>query len=284
MYKVLILGWKINEWKQSHSVFQALSYNVYLAFKKNVNVEVEYYDKNHEDLPLADFVILITYISDEIDVEKIRDKTKAKKICSLRENGSDFDFAFVFNSSFQSKNSFTLPPSCNKSLLNFTPKEEKSILIDHYWEPYLNTCDDMTFQIEEWLESENRPIYRLIRFEGEEKKIKSFEQPIFYSDYLTYLDRTSHIETFILTHKESYSYGVIDMAARGTRILVPLNYIPECLVNDLKIPLFQDKETFFKELHKPITDDEIQQRINACVDFSESVKIIDEYFRSWINE
>lgn len=207
-YKVLIIGLKITDLKQSRSIFQLLSYHIFLGFNEIEDVEVFYYDKTlKEELPIVDFVIVIDYSSSKIDLNFLKEKTQAIKVCSLRENFSSYDFDFTFNTTLDNGKSYTFPPPCNKTILKPTVKQKSSILIDHYWENYLGTEKDWTNRIEDWLEEVNNEyvIYRLIRFRNEEKNIKSFESPIFYSDYLSYLNQTSQIETFIITHYESYS-------------------------------------------------------------------------------
>lgn len=285
-YKVLIIGLKINDIKQSKSIFQLLSYYVFLGFKKLENVEVFYCDRLCQELPIVDFVLAMTYLGDEINVDYLREKTKAIKICSLHENLSSYDFNFVFNSHYNGKKSHSFPPPCNKKLLKPTPKKKKTILIDHYWEDFLETDKDWTFKIENWLENieEEYEIYRLIRFKNEEKNIKSFEIPIFYSDYVTYLENTSHIETFIITHFESYSYGIIDMAARGTRIITPPNLIPICIIETFSISIFKNRNDFLRVLNNKINVEKLNKQIDCCIDYFDIAKEINGFFNKWIEE
>lgn len=285
-YKVLILGWKVNCWEESKLSVNALSYNLYLAFKEKLGSErVTYYDKDNKNLPVADFIVIIVYASDNIlekeNIEILRKKTNCKKIITLREIPFNIaDLCFVFNPLFNNNN-ILLPPPCNKSLLQPTNKESKTILIDHYWKDYLNTDKDWTFRIEEWIEelSDTYKIYRLIRFPDEEKSIKTFEQPLYYDSYLSYLNKTAKIENFIVTHQEGFPYGVIDFAARGTRVLVPDNkFIPQTLIDNFNIPLFKNKKDFISLLNQNI-DESWNKKINSCIDFKDIVNIMDVNFQ-----
>jgi hypothetical protein len=136
---------------------------------------------------------------------------------------------------------------------------------------------DWTYRIEEWLEEikNEYKIYRMIRFNKEEIKIKSFEIPIFYSHYLDYLDKTSKMENFIITHNECYPYGVIDMAARETRILTPPVFLQPCLIRDLEIPEFSNKEEFLNIIRSPIVH---SNNIDKCTDYINiAQKIIEDF-------
>ena len=283
-YKVLILGSKINDLKQSRSIFQLLSYYIFLGFNKIKNVKAYYYDKESEELPLVDFIIVISYSSINIDLNHLKEKTKAIKICSLRENYSSYDFDFTFNLDRNNDRSYGFPPPCSKEILKPSKKESKTILIDHYWENYLKTDRDWTETIENWIEERysEYKIYRLIRFNNEKNNIKSFEIPIFYSDYLSYLESTSHIETFIITHYESYSYGVIDMVARGTRVFSPPGFIPKYLLETFNIPVFKNKDNFFRLLDEPIDKKNLNSKIDSCIDYFDISKEIDVFFRQWM--
>ena len=283
-YKVLILGWKIDNWLQSKASVNALSYNLYLAFQKLDNVEVYYCNKSEKELPEADFVIIIIYKGDNIDYYYIREKTGCKKIVSFRETRfAELDFSFIFNSHFNNIDTEYIPFPYNAELLKPTVKEKNTILIDHYWEDYLGTKNDLTFRIEEWLTEikDDYKIYRMIRFTGEEETIKSFEIPIFYSDYLNYLKVTERIENYIITHKECYPHSVTDMVARGTRILTPTDFIPGCMQNALQVPIFNNKDEFLSII-KSSVGEEWSEKYKHCTDYNDVVKIIDNKFKSWL--
>lgn len=290
-YKVLVLGWKINDWKESNYSVTALGYNIFLSFKKIKNIDVYYCDKSEKDLPVVDFVVLIVYRADanDMDFEYIREKTSCKKIVSIRETPFHevVDHSFVMNELFvknNEKNTTYIPFPYNDKLLKCKKKQKKTILIDHYWESFLNTEKDWTFRIQEWLEdikNDGYKIYRMIRFKGEEKTLKDFEEPIFYSNYLEYLENTSKIENYVITHTECYPHGVVDMVSRGTRVLTPPDFIPECMVKRLDISVFRNKEEFLNIVTRPLEKKWNNVR-NNCTGFDKVVKILEKHFDGWM--
>jgi len=281
MYKLLIMGDE-----GANDSVQMITRNIRKAFE-NLNVKVFNSPfTNFQDLPKVDFVLIVSYFSDEVDIKSqiIKHKTQCLKVCSLMECIFPFlDHSFLFNGDESSENYTVIPLPADKKVLFPTEKDKKTILIDHYWEKYLNTFDDWTYQIEiavEELLDEGYKFYRMIRFKGEENNIKLFENPIFYSDYETYLKNTEFIETYIITHKESYAYGVIDMACRGTRICTPPNFLPKCMIDRLNIPVFSNKQELLSILRNPI-EDYWESSILKCTDYNDIAMIIHNKFRKW---
>lgn len=79
-------------------------------------------------------------------------------------------------------------------------------------------------------------------------------------------------------------YGIIDMAARGTRIFSPFGFIQECLVKTFEILNFSNKQDFFRLLREPINNEVLNKKIDCCIDYSDISKKIHTFFNSWIKE
>jgi len=282
IYKILILGWKINKWEESINSVTYLSYSTFLSFKKLNNIEVSYYDISCENLPKSDFVLIIAYCSDNINLQKIKEQTGAIKICSLREiplYKDCFNFVYNLDSEYRDYQVYFFPrPPYNNELLKPTIKEPKTILLDHYWQQFLGTSNDLTYQIEEWLDEIKKEykIYRIVRTSEEKETIKSFEIPIYYSNILEYLNNTEKIEYYIITHKEGFPYGLIDMACRGTKILSPIDFLPQSMIDSFDIAIFSNKEEFFKKLNNSK-----ESKPNVCLSFDEIINIMDKHFKRW---
>jgi hypothetical protein len=234
-----------------------------------------------KDLPEVDFVLLIIYEGDtnQENIKIMREKTKCKYVISIRETPDKLsDISFVFIDSFESERNFLIHLPANKKLLLPTQKIPKTILIDHYWEYYLNTDKDWTYNIEKWVENlidDNYIFYRMIRWKDEEKSIKSFEIPINRCSYLEYLDKTNFIETYIITHQESYAYGVIDMACRGSRVCSPPNFLKKCITDRLNIPIFKNESELNTILKRPI-ENYWEYSNSKCTDYDNIAIMINE--------
>jgi hypothetical protein len=242
------------------------------------------------EFPKADFVLLICYAGITTEqISTIREKAGAKKIISLCEInfvGVGVDYSFIFNSDckYDGRTSYICLP-CQKDLLRLTPKEPKTVLVDHCWESFVGTGKDITYEIEVWLDDikHEYKIYRMIRPQDKfNHRIMDFEIPLITSDYLTYLNSTSTIENFIVTHHEGYSYGVIDMAARGTRVLIPKDFLARCVTESLKIPEFRNKQEMLDIITTPV-EPTWSHKINICTDYDAIADEIDSKIQEWID-
>lgn len=289
MYKILILSLE-NCSKDINEVFKSvhlITLSLYQAFK-DINADVQMCSYLQEDLPEVDFVIGIVYVDDFFDIKKIKNKTKCLKIVSLREViYNSFDYYFVFNiEHWNPKNSTYIKLPCPKSLLKNVEKIPKSIAIDHCWPPYNNDERDLTNKISDWLSSKKDvfKIFRMIREDMIDFKLKKdYEIPISFSMYPQYIEKTDKIENFIITHKEGYTYGVIDMVARGIRVITPNDFIPKCVIDDLCLPTFSSKEELLAILENS-PDKDWNKRINLCTDYKEIAYLMNLYFKKWIKE
>lgn len=292
-YNMLILGYDPEDLSRSYSSISMLTFCTKAALRKLEHIKIRslpIVPFKPDQLPEVDFVLLICYtgITPE-QINLIREKTKAKKIMSLCEInfiGIGVDYSFIFNPDckYDGYTSYICLP-CPKNLLTLTPKEPKTILIDHCWESFVGTGKDITYEIEVWLDDIKREykIYRMIRPQDKfNHRIMDFEIPLTTSDYLTYLDHTSAIENFIVTHHEGYPYGVIDMAARGTRVLMPKGFIARCMVESLGIPTFTSKYEMLDIITAPI-EPTWSNKVDACTDYDTIANEIDSKIQEWID-
>jgi hypothetical protein len=280
---MLLLGIVPEEMKVANSMFsqQFLTAKIYEELQKLHNISIEYHDCRFvpEEIPQCDVILFIGYFDNwyKLDLQKIKQKTNAKKIVSFLELPiKESDWSFCFRGSNRINETVFNPP-CAKDFYKKIDKEPNSILIDHYWEDYLGTEKDWTYRIEDWLDEVKGQykIYRLIRFKDEIKHIRDFETPILYSKFFEYLEKTDKIQNFILTHQECYPFGVIDMAVRKTRVLTPPQFVLDELECRLGLIPFNDKTQLLKALQRPVegywnTVDEL------CDDFSFIAKKMDE--------
>jgi hypothetical protein len=289
MHKVLILS-SIDCNADFNKIFRSvhlITYCLYEAFKA-LGIETYLLPYSDNNLPEVDFVIGVVYVNDDFNIQNIKKKTKCLKVVSLREIiYNKFDYYFVFNiEHWKQENTTYIKLPCPKNLLQNLLKEPRSIAIDHCWPPYNNDERDWTNQISDWLQEkkENFQIYRMIRDEKYDLLIKKdYEKPIDFAIYPQYLEKTNHLENFIITHKEGYTYGIIDMVARGIRVITPKQFVPKCVIDDLCLPTFSNKEELFQILEKRPNDD-WNKRINLCTDYKEIAYLMNLYFKKWIRE
>jgi glycosyltransferase involved in cell wall biosynthesis len=175
-----------------------------------------------------------------------------------------------------------IPFPAIRSLLDESTRGVKkwpgSILIDHPWK--VGAC--WNERLWEWLEplKKSRIVGQLRRPEHEKEMLPSWIQSIPLSNYPDYLKSTAPYENFILTHLGSYEHSVIDMAARGIRVLVPVNkngatFAPREVVSGLKLSTFSSKEELMALLAQPVKNN--GWRADLCTDMPEVVARIDAY-------
>jgi hypothetical protein len=82
-------------------------------------------------------------------------------------------------------------------------------------------------------------------------------------------------------HYESYGYGILDMIARGIRVVVPDTFI-HTQYADLYMPKFSDKQSLLNILRTPPDEEGLKSNIRKLTDYSEVVRIIDEQIRRMI--
>lgn len=186
----------------------------------------------------------------------------------------------------------TIHAPCVKSLYRNVPKENR-IVIDHGWPciiPQLQS--DWTLQISEWLTDlkDEYAITRIVKYGkakglyhnhgmDEPATVKPHESMLFQTSVGKYLAATDTAETFVVTHTESYGHSVIDMAARGIRVVAPKGFLPERgLVDHFDIPTFETKDELLALVRSPV-EARWNHMIDRCTDYADVARIIDDHFK-----
>jgi len=153
-----------------------------------------------------------------------------------------------------------IPFPCLRDVLaaHADEKQPGSILLDHVWLSAENTEQDWCPRLYQWLEAFDgkRFIAQLCRNNhAAAQHFPPWIAPVPESCYPEYLRSTSTIETFILTHPGSYEHSVLDMTARGTRVLIPTlggkPFVHPSIVDGLGLSTFSTREELFALLAKP---------------------------------
>lgn len=76
--------------------------------------------------------------------------------------------------------------------------------------------------------------------QGGEKS--SVTRQLYHSPYFQWLAATDRLETFVMTHHESYGYAILDMFARGTRVVCPTPFLPPHFKDGFYIDTFDTKD------------------------------------------
>jgi hypothetical protein len=157
-----------------------------------------------------------------------------------------------------------------------------SILLDHAWLLDKNTDRDWCGRLYEWLEPLNdsgRHIAQMQRGGHEvAERFTPWVKILPETGYPQYLAQSATYETFILTHPGSYEHSIIDMAARGIRVLVPMmEGKPFCnptIVEGLGLRTFSNREELLGLLFSPATPPPPRE---CFTDMPEIVAKIDAY-------
>lgn len=270
---------------------QMLAWGLWEEFSKLPHVTMTY---QNSDLPLGpqpsvDFTLLHCYFNAPIfkQLSTVRALT-TKHIINFMELGLDADtvnhnFTYLpWQSHWAPTEQIKFPYI--KSLLDNSQKSEKlpgSVLLDHSWPVELlrSPSELWCSKLHGWLEplKDSRVIGQLRRNNIGNDAPPDWVRSIPESSYPEYLAQTAPYENFVLTHPGSYEHSVLDMLARGTRVLVPTQgkpFVPQTLVNQLKLPTFQTREELIMLLNSPLEDN---WRADLLTDMPEVVRRIDAY-------
>ena len=226
---------------------QMIAYCLWEQFSNLPHVTLQYHEsEDAAAIPAGDFALIHDYFASAIyqRLPEIRAKT-GQKIMGIMESCFEsplIDRAFTFLPIPWGKcEQIQLP--CPQALLDANYSSQKmagSVLLDHSWIEG-GTPTDLCAKLYSWL-SWSRIIAQLRRSGHESLEPPSWVQSIPESNYPAYLEATKQYETFILTHPGSYEHSIIDMAARGIRVLVPtVNGRPFChpsIIEDLNLATF----------------------------------------------
>jgi hypothetical protein len=245
------------------SSMQMNGYGLWQEFSLLPNVTLQYFPtESTEEIPQTDFALVHDCFDSPIynRLTEIRAKTR-RKIMGFMEivfPSPLIDMAFSFlPTPWPDRNILKLPwPEveqirlpCIRSILDATALTAKfagSILLDHGWIENGKKTDCLS-SLYEWLEPmQSRTVGQLRRQRSETVPPPAWVHSIQEGSYPAYLAQTATYETFIVTHFGSYEHSIIDMAARGIRVLVSVvNGKPSCnpsMIEDLRLSTFSNRE------------------------------------------
>lgn len=245
-------------------------------------------DFDYSKLAEADCVVFcglpITF--DQLDLTKLKEFTKYKRLVTFLERGltnPGIDWAFEFKGDVAANTTF-IPGPINKKLYKVVEKEPKSILLDH---AYYNNLNCATHTLENWLEplKGEYKVYRLISPDEKEPYIQKFVTPIRETTFPEYINLFAKMETFVVTHGESFGFSNLDACALGVRILTPPGFLCQKGLQDyFQFKTFTNREEFLQKLKEPIDRNLLDGRINKMTDYSQIIKIIDKKLRQFLLE
>lgn len=237
-----------------HSSNQMIGWGVWSEFSKLNHVSLHYYESDFIDdispvewktgvsnMDEVDFTLIHSYIPGPIfsEMEVVRSKTKHQVlwISECPFPGMDYCFTFL-PSSIPNSEQIPLPTPTNildASLIE-VQKLPRSILLDHAWgwEPGYDNFDGdppnlWIKRFYEWFKDYDGIVGQMESPINEKMSnivIPDWIKKVPNSFYEEYLKCTASFENFVMTHPGSYEHSIIDMAARGIRVLVPTPTVP----------------------------------------------------------
>ena len=232
----------------------------------------------------VDIVITILFDSDNINGGQFwKNKLNAKRSVSFLEtpNGG-CDFSFIFNPDFskylKSPHLLLKFPIPDKYVYS---KEPKSIFLDHCWPEYKMKSHqkDISENISNWFLGSEYKIYKHVRFEEDFKMIKPSETPIPVQPYFDYINTIKSIDCLVVTHTESFAYGVLDFVSVNSKIVAPENFLPNFLISNFNIRTFTNKTTLLKQLSEYT---KVSYDMSKFHTYDQIAEIMEGYFKSWI--
>lgn len=178
---------------------------------------------------------------------------------------------------------------CLKSAMIRVPKDDRAVLLDHGWPEY----EARGLCLSKRLLAALRPLSNEFALSQLERLYiqgapwaPSFPPPwlqgIPVMPFVNYLDVTKHFGTFIVTHAESWGHSVIDMAARGIRVVSPRGLLSPTIRAAVRPLEFDSDAELIAALRTPINHADWDSRINSFVSFDDVCLAIDRNIQGWI--
>lgn len=288
--KTLSLDDAIDCWQQVtvalHESLKRLNH-VQCVFHDNHAAECsEFYD----ELPNVDAVLFwgVPQIWMSYDHGRLRRSTGCRAIVTVCERAirqsSNWRFAFTG----RDRKTTHVHAPVFKEAYSQIEKVSQAILLDH-WDQ--DTPSDWTFQIEEWI-CDSLPEFDVTRYvqsaadrrilEGDHRSSEMWQLPRL--PYRRWLAETDHLETFVMTHRESYGYAVLDMFARGTRVACPRPFVPPHFHRRFHFDTFETKQELLEILREPPDPDTLKRNRVNLTDWSEVVQLVDERLQALLRK
>lgn len=268
-----------------------ITHAIYDEFRKIPYIRLDFIDclKPITKCLKTDFILYIGAgdVWKKINKDRIKAITNCIKITTMLEVCfPESDWNYVFKKSNAKNSTKFSPPICKKAYPNLD-KIKNTILIDHPWQHWIDIGKgqyEQTDQILSWLEKVKSEfkVTRIVRNGDDRSKFQCFQEFIPTMDFNSYIDKTNTMETFVATHRESFGYSVVDMVARGIRVIAPLGYLDKkSLVEHFGIKEFSSEDEFLNILREPIDKGYWNNLINKCSDYADIVKVVDSDFKRW---
>lgn len=301
-YSLCLYGKFVNSVEESLNSMERFSTGLLEFFSKlnHVNLKAVPFDwrtelnpeKTFNKIPKSDFLLTSLYTLNVVNNNYLAKEKVNYKTSTFLENKSSWDYSFA--NLRESSPECYIPYPCSKRLFKHEEKIAKTILLDDH-NQQIGFGKDISVEITDWLEeivSEGYKIYQLTK--KNDKPHSKIIEPIFKCNYKEYMEKTSRIESFILTHPGSYENSVIDMVARGTRVLVPIDqgtfkrydktegFVPIEIIKDFELGTFKNKEQLINLIKKPIDNSNFEKHVSMMTDMEEVVLTIDRVFQDII--
>jgi hypothetical protein len=300
----------ITDLTQVWHCFQMLTYGLSISFNKIEGIEVsqenfyKYIISKKTDFssfPECDVVIQLSISKDFTEELYNQIKKKCKLFVSFKENTALYcDYSFFLGHGTETEKAMRVSTPYTPEFYQNIEKESKSILLDHPYNKFWKKLPqrDWSKKIWKWIESlkEEYKIYTLLKQTRDEdgdwkeealKILPKYIIPL-YDDKSTdnqswnfkeYLEKTNKFEQFIVTVHGSYNYSVVDMIARGIRVLSPKGF-----VYNKTIETFRDEKELIKLLKMPLDKTLLKNQLDKCISLDGVAKIMLNYFRKRLNE
>jgi hypothetical protein len=282
-YKILIVGHLVNSQPclegaiNSTQMYTALLHREFSKIRDTQVVDIKEITAAYLSTNVTDIILTHTYASNcgAILLPLTKVVKKHKILSSFMEVAYPVDIPFTFLPKTANKETnleYLIPAPCSLKDLPIVAKTPNKILIDHaWWKPNI---PDMSRQIFNTLLNSK---YEVCQMDGKLNNPKIPSVPV--SKYPKYIENTSTFETFIVTHKGSYNVSVIDMLARGIRVIAPRDFIPAFNVKRFSIPEFDTVEQMVQLLETPYDKQVWEEKRHLCVDMETAVKRMDGVFQ-----
>lgn len=276
-YTLLIVSDELPQsWASVYGSMQMLTYGMSSAFGSLLHIRVIQATTAQDSYPEADFALCFVYNTPSAKTlhARLRQVPGMRRVTSLAECPIQDMHTFLLQGSLRY-------PVCRSLLAQTTTafKAKGSVLIDHPWP---DDERDLTAWLYGQLAYWPGYVFYLVRKATEQRPRFANFTPLEYRAYVEYLAATASVERFLVTHKESYGFSVIDMAARGIQVISPRGFLPPYMVADFQIPEFSTASELFAILHRPVGDD-WKNKIRFCIDYPTIAWQLDQQFQAWID-
>jgi hypothetical protein len=101
--------------------------------------------------------------------------------------------------------------------------------------------------------------------------------------FAQWLAATDRLETFLMTHRESYGYSVLDMFARGTRVLCPRPFVPLHFRDRFHFGTFETSDELLDQLRTPPDPRKLAENRAGLGSWKDLVSLIDDRFQKLLH-